>query len=176
MGRPCSPVTALPCITLLGGTTALLALHTDTVSCRRWPDHLKGRLPGQGNCLSEIHAVNFFASTKQCYMVIRGMPRGAGLGMLRSSPSILWKGMLWKSNQTLQAGSAVGQCALNSSVRTVGHSSGLQDLAPEYRNWDCSSWRYVSEASLRASSKIPEGLTLCSNFNGAALFLALQIF
>lgn len=173
MGRPCSPVTTVPCIALLGGTTAPLALHTDTISWWRWPDHLKGRLPGQGNCLSEIHVVNFFASTKQCCTVISGMLRGAGLGMLHSSPSILWKGMLWKSNQMLQAGSAVGQCALNSSVRTVGHSPGF---APEYRNWDCSSWRYVSEASWRASSKIPEGLTLCSNFNRAALFLALQIF
>lgn len=72
----------------------------------------------------------------------------------------------------LRAGSAVGQCA----VRAVGRASGSQDPSPENGNWDCSSRKYTSEASLRASSEIPDGLTPYSNFNRAPLFLVLLIF
>lgn len=43
-----------------GGTRALLASHMDTVSWWRWPDRLKGRLPGQGNCLIRNTCGQFF--------------------------------------------------------------------------------------------------------------------
>lgn len=39
----------------------------------------------------------------------------------------------------LQAGSAVGHCAVRSVVRTLECSSDLENPSPEYRNGDCSS-------------------------------------
>lgn len=46
-------------------------------------------------------------------------------------------------------------CHETGAAKTAGHSPGLQNPSPEYRTLDCTSRKWTSEVSLRASSYTP---------------------
>jgi len=119
-------------------------LTISKVGCRR-----------SGIASSEIHVVNFLHPPCQVQNGAVQLLEGCGVGWdgascaaPRGTLSILSQGMLRKSNQSLRAGSTVGQCAVRSAARAVGCSSGLQNPSSEYGNWGCSSRKYISEAPL----------------------------
>lgn len=113
-------------------TTALLPLHTDTISWWTWPNHFKRRFPGQMNGHEKYLWSDLFVSLLTC-------------SVAWFSKVCLWAGaaMLQKSRQMLL------DRTTRSSVRNVGCSSSLQNPSPEYGNWGCSSRKYTHEVSLR---------------------------